>query len=310
MKTIRFILLPLLLALIIALFSMTGCAGGGTGPTGTIPIQELPHGEVSPQQLQQIYSDSLMNQANLNTYKFDMVMDMITDIIGAESGKMNILTKSSGAANLASNQMQTKMEMDVKAEGLGQEDISQSLIYNIYQMTDWTYMRMEIPGAGEQWVKMPTSDEIDEQFDLVDQQLSPLESAVKLELLGYANVDGEECYVLSIVPDMEKLTELISEQQGATQDIDWGNISDLSDIFKKIEYTYYVTKDSKLPKKLVANMMMEFTPEQMGETGGSFNKMTMNISVDMTLYDHNKSFSINLPDEAQNAMEVSEDMFL
>ena len=288
---------------------MTSCATGGAG-SGTIPIQEAPQGEVSQQQLEQIFSDSIMNQTNLNTYKFDMVMDIITDIIGAESGKMAILTKSSGAANLAYKQMQTKMEMDVKAEGLGQEDISQSLIYDIYQMTDWIYMKMEVPGMGEQWIKMPVSDKLNEKLDLVDQQLGPLEGTVKLELQGYANVDGAECYVISIVPDTEKLTEWISEQQGATQGIDWGNISDLSDIFKKIEYTCYVTKDSNLVKKLVVNMQMELTPEQMGETGGSFDKMAMSISVDMTLYGHNESFSINLPDEAQNAMEVSEDMFL
>lgn len=303
MKTVKIVLLPLILASIIALFSMTGCATGGTTPT-----LGAPHEELSQQQLQQIFSDSIKNEANLNTYKFDMEMDMITDITGAESGKMTILTKSSGATNLASKQTQMKMEMEMSAEGLGQEGGSQSLIYDIYQMTDWIYMKMEVPGIGEQWMKMPASDKLSEQLDFVDQQLGPLEGAVGIELKGYANVDGVECYVLSIVPDMEKLMEWISEQQGATQDINWGNISDLSDIYKQLEYTYYITKDSKLPKKLVVNMQMEFTPEQVVETGGSFDKMTLNISVDMTLSDFNKPFSINLPDEAKNAMEAPENM--
>jgi hypothetical protein len=294
---------------------MTGCATTGNAPAGTgtttTTAAGAAQGELSQQQLEQIYNDSIMNQANLNTYKFDMDMDMLTNVTGgSEAGKMTMLTKSSGAANLASNQMQMTMEMDVSMEGLGYEDSSQSLTYDVYQMADWTYMRMEIPGAGEQWVKMPTSEKIDEQLNFVDQQLGPLESAVDIELQGYANVDGVECYVLSLVPDMEELTKWISAQQGAVQDIDWGDIPNLSDIFKKLEYTCYITKDSNLLKKLVVNMQMELTPELMGEGGDSFDRMFMNISVDMTLYDYNEPFSINLPDEAENATQVSEDMFL
>ena len=309
MKKVRIVLLPLILVSIIALFTMTGC-GSGTTPTGTAPTQAAPQGELSQQQLEQIFSDSMMNEANLNTYRFDMDMDIITNVTGgSEAGKMTMLSKSNGAANMASNQLQIQMEMDMSMEGLGYEDGSQSLTYDVYQMADWTYMRMEIPEAGEQWVKMPTSEKIDEQLNFVDQQLGPLESAVDIKLQGYANVDGVECYVLSIVPDMEKLTEWISRQQGTAQNIEWGDIPDLSDVFDTLEYTYYITIDSKLPKKLVVNMQMELTAEQLGEGGDNFDRMLMNISIDMTLYDYNEPFSINLPDEAEDARQVSEDMF-
>ena len=309
MKTVRFVLLSLLLVPIITLFSMTGCATDGTDG-GIVPIQPVAQGELSQQQIEQIFYDSMANQTNLNFYKFNMDMDMITDVIGAESGKMTVLTTSNGAANLASNQLQMQMEMDMSMEGLGDEGGSQSIAYDIYQMADWVYMRMEISGMGEQWIKTPTSEETYEQLDLVNQQLGPLESAVDIEFMGYANVDGEECYVLSLVPDMNNLTDWLNQQQGAgTQDINWGNISDLSDVFKKLEYTYYITRDTKLPKRLIVDMQMELTSEQTGLSGGDYDKMTMDISVDMTLYDYNEPFSIDLPDEAENAMEAPESMY-
>ena len=308
MKSARLLLLPLLLIPLIALFSMSACTAGGTS-TGTIPIQSAPQGELSQQELEQIYSDSMMNQANLDFYKFNVDMDIITDIIGGESGKMTIFSESTGAANLIANQSKMQMQMDMTAEGLGYEGGEQSISYDMYQMTDWIYMRMEVPGMGEQWIKMPVSEELNERVDLVDQQLGPLEGAVGIELQGYANVDGEECYVLSLTPDMEKLMDWLSQQQGGTPGFEWGDIPNAANIFDKLEYTYYVTKDTRLPKRVVANMLVRMTAEQAGVYDNSFDMMTMNISMDMTLYDFDQPFSIDLPDEAEDAIQVSEDMF-
>jgi hypothetical protein len=54
---------------------------------------------------------------------------------------------------------------------------------------------------------------------------------------------------------------------------------------------------------------MEFTSEQAGAPAGDFGKMTMEINMDMNLYDHNIPVSIILPAEAENAEEVSADTF-
>lgn len=310
MKTVKIVLMPLLLASIIALFSITGCAGTGTTPQITTPSAAATQEELNQQELEEILYASMTNEANLDTYTFIMDMDINTDVIGEESVKMIVSTKSNGAADLASGQMHMRMEMEMSAEGIGYEAGTQSLAYDVYQITDWIYMKMEVSGMGEQWMKIRASEEMNEKLNLVDQQLEPLGSAIELKLLGYADVDGEECYVISIVPDIGKITQWLSEQQGAAiQDIDWADIPNLSDVFKNLEYTYYVTKNSRLPKKLVLNMQMEMTPLQLGEFNANYDKMIMNISLDMTLSDFNEPSSITLPDEAQDATEVSEDMF-
>jgi len=303
MKMAKIILLPLLLASILALFSLYGCTG-----TGTISTTGALQDGLSQQQLEQILSDSLENYENLNTYKFDVDMDILADISGGiQSGKMTIISKISGVTNVASQQMQMKMDMSMSAYGSGEQNIA----YDMYILADWTYMRMEIPGMGEQWIKMPTTDELMESYntDVVDQQLQPLDSPVKIELLRYEDVDGLECYVLSITPDMDELMQWVSEQQGTSEDVDWEELATISDVFKEFTYVCYIAKDSNLLKKMVVDMVMEFTPEQAGASTGDFDTMMMEIRMDMYLYDHNEPFSINLPDEAENAIEMSEDMF-
>lgn len=309
MKGLKLVILPLILVSVIAPFSFSGCIGdGGTGGV-TTPIQN----GMSQSQLEALLAESIANQESINTYRFDMDMDMITDIIGGfDAGKMTIFTKSNGATNLASNQMQMNMEMSLVMEGFGDDSGSQDLNYDIYMFPDYTYMRMEVPGMGEQWMKMPTTEDVETNLnaDMVGDQLGPLESAMELELLWYEDVDGVDCYVISIVPDMEEFMEWVAQQQGSTQDVDWEEMGMVTDAFKKLEYLCYITQDTSMLKRIIIEMEMEFTAAQAGASASEFETMTMIIKMDMKMYDYNEPFSIDLPDEAQNAMEVSDDMFM
>lgn len=309
MKGIKLIILPLLLTSVIALFSFSGCAEGGVAPGATTAIQN----GMSQAQLEAILDESIANQESINTYRFDMDMDMITDVVGGyEAGKTSIFTKSDGAANLASNQMQMNMEMTMVLEGFEGQNGSQDLTYDMYIYPDYTYMRMEVPGMGEQWMKMATTEDlqVNVNANMVDQQLGPLESAMEIELLWYEDVDGEECYVLSIVPDMEEFMQWLAQQQGSTQELDWNEIAMATDAFKKFSYLCYITKDTIMLKRIIIEMEMEFTPEQAGASPSNFDNMIIIINVDMKMYDYNEPFSIDLPDEAENATEFSEDMLM
>jgi hypothetical protein len=306
---VKLVILPLILVSVIALFSFSGCASDGAAPGATTAIQN----GMSQAQLEALLADSVANQESINTYRFDLDMDMITEAIGGyEAGKMTLFTKSNGAANVASNQMQMNMEMSMSLEGVGEESGSQDLNYDMYIYPDWTYIRMEVPGMGEQWMKMPTTEDMEASFNanMVDQQLGPLESAVEIQLLRYEEVDGADCYVLSIVPDMEDFMQWVSQQQGSTQDMDWDEMAMATDAIKKLSYFCYITKDTSMLKRIVVEMEMEFTPEQAGASASDFNTMIMIMNMDMKMYDYNEPFSIDLPDEAENAMEVSEDMFM
>jgi hypothetical protein len=202
--------------------------------------------------------------------------------------------------------------MSINMEGFAEQNGSQDFTYDVYMYPDWVYARMEVPGMGEQWMKMPTTEELEVSFntDTVNQQTELLESALELTLLRYEDVDGEECYVISVVPDMAEFMGWVSQQQGSTQDIDWDQMSMIADIYKRFEYTCYITKDTNMLKRIVVEMEMEFTPEQAGVSSSEFDTMTMIMNMDMKVYDYNVPFSIDLPEEAEDAIEASDDMFM
>jgi hypothetical protein len=262
---------------------------------------------MSQAELEALLAECTANQESINTCRFDMDMDIITDVVGGnDAGKWTVFTRSNFAVNLASNQGQMYSEMSIEMEGFGEEGIVQDVTYDAYMYPDWIYYRMEVPGMGEQWMKMPTTEELEVNFntDMAHEHLGLLESAAELELLWYEEVDGEECYVLSAVPDMEKFMQLVAQQQGSTQDVDWEEIATFTDVYKKFEYYCYITKDSRMVKRIVYEMEIETTPEQAGASENDFDTMKITMSMDVKYYDYNEPFSMDLPDEAQDAMEV------
>lgn len=301
MRTVRIALLPILLMSITALFSITGCATDGTGPA-----ESLPEG-ISQQDLEEILYDATTNYALLNTCKFDMDMDISTKIIGGSTpGEMTIHSRIGGGMNKSSQQMQMNMEMSVEGAGLGSQDVYAEM----YIFPDLTYMKMEVPGMGEQWVKMETTEDLAAALNTqaVDQQMGMLESPLKVEYLRSESVDGLDCYVLTITPNTDELADWINQQNTGADDIDWGEMADITSLFKQLSYICYVVKDTHMMKKLILEMEMEYTSEQIGDYSADFDTQNMYIYMYMNLYDHNQPFSVTLPDEAEDAVEMPDYM--
>jgi hypothetical protein len=296
-KMVRIALLPILLMSITALFSVTGCATDGVGPA-----EPLPEG-ISQQDLEEILNDATTNYALLDTCKFDIDMDISTEIIGGSTpGEMTMYSRISGGMNKSSQQIQMNMDMSVEGTGLG----SQNVYAEMYIFPDWTYMKMEVPGMGEQWVKMETTEDLAAALntEAVDQQIGMLDSPLEVTYLRSESVDGLDCYVLSITPNVGELTDWIDQQNTGVDDIDWDEFLDVYSIFTKFSYICYVVKDTRIMKKLVLEMEMEYTSEQMGDYYADFDTQTMYIYMNMNIYDHNEPFSVTLPDEAENAEEM------
>jgi len=312
LKVKKGLIIPLLLTILLMLL-VPGCQEQAAEEETNAPVTKTPSAQaLSQPELQQIVTDSIATYKGLTTYRFDITMDISAEAIGgSQPGKLTGTLKSSGGTNLASKEMQMNMDMSMNTEGIGDENGPQSLGYEMYMLSDWVYMKIAMMGKDEQWAKMPVTDELKESFavNIIDQQIEPLDSPLKVELLRSEKVDGQECYVLSVLPDWTKITKWLSEQQGATQGVDWAKMENLSDVFKKTEFVYYVIKESNLLKKMVVSILMEYTSEQAGITSVDYDRMTMDIRMDMNLYDYNKSFSVKLPTEAENATQMSPNAF-
>jgi hypothetical protein len=313
-KVIQIIMLPLLLTAILGLFSFYGCSSTSTKPntTATSSLAGIPAENLNQQQLQQMLSDSVTNYKNLNTYKFDVATDITTKVTGGSNPwGMTLNTKMGGGTNIASEQTQMKLDMSMAMVGLGQNGENQSLTYDMYAMPDWLYLNMFMPGMSAQWMKVRMSSTLKDKLNLntVDQQMESLNLPTKIEYLRTEKVDGIDCYVLSISPSEDELVRLLGKQAASSEKVDWQKIINDSGAFKNFSFLCYVAKDTSLIMRMVMNMTIELSAAEAGAETSDFDKMQMNLVMDMKLYDHNKPYSITLPDEAASAQEVSEDIF-
>lgn len=299
-KRLKILALPLLLAAILAAPSFSGCGEKAGETEGTAA------GGLTTQELQQVVADSMSAVKNATSYGFSLDMDINAEATGgSQAGKMGMTIKSDGDADIAANNMKMNLDMSIDSS-IPENEGSQSVSAEIYMLTDWMYMKMDITGMGEKWYKTPVTDEVKQAYDLdmVSQQLAPLESMGEIKFVKYESVDGSQCYVLKIVPDLVSMKDWLEQQQMTTGTFDWSQVENLEDVFKELSYTVWIAKDTKLMKKLNMTMGIEMTPEQAGASESDFDKMTMNIELEMEIQKYNEPVTITLPDEAENATEM------
>lgn len=304
MKRMKIMALPLLLAVILAVLSLYGCGGNGAESDGTGG-----GGELTEQEAQQMVADSMVAMRNVNSYTFSMDMEMTMEATGGSSpGKVSTSMESSGAADIPAKKMKMSFELSIDEIDIEDqpEDMMQNISAEMYMIGETAYMKMDIPEMGEQWVKMPLTEEMKEAYnlDMVEQQLEPLETAADIEYLKSEKIDGSDCYVLKIVPDLTAMMDWFEGQQMATGGLDFGEMGNLEDVFDEISYTVWIDKDNELIRKMDINMVMEMDAEQFGAGESEFDNMSMDISMQMNIRDFNEPVSIDLPEEAEDAPEM------
>jgi hypothetical protein len=190
--------------------------------------------------------------------------------------------------------------MTIDMPELDQQDMDM----DIYVTGGWMYMKMEIPGLGDQWVKMPMTEDMWQSQSQFEQQVELLRTAREVAFYGSETVNGTACYVVEIVPDMAVLFEIISQQQmPGMEDMGMGEL-DMGDWFKDFSIKLWVAKDSYLMMKAEEYLLMEITAGDLGVSDDELDRMTMDMTMTMTCYDYNKAVSIELPAEAQQATEM------
>ena len=284
MSTVMKKILMVLVALTLP-FALIGCAGKE---------------ELTQKEIDQIVDKAAIATAEANTYKFDMYMPMTIEVIGGpQPGEMTMAVDATGAIDNVNKEMQMIMDMmtiDVPGH------TEQEMAMEIYIVGEWMYVKMDIPVVGEQWVKVRLTEEIWEEQNQVEQQIEFLKTVTQVSFLHSKNVGSTECYVMEIVPSMEALGKLLSQTPG-TEDIDWGEL-DLAALFKEMSIKEWIAKDSYLLMKSQVYMLIEMSPEDVGASEEDFEKMTMDMNIEMRLYGYNEAVSIELPEEAATAQEI------
>ncbi len=284
---IRKILL-LSLALVLA-FALLGCA----------EEEET----LTSEQIDQVWTGAMSALAEAETYEFDMAASMTMEVFGGtEPGTMSLSADGTGVIDRVNREMQMTMDMTMSASEEGEQEMSMET----YIVDEWVYMKMSIPEVGEQWMKTKLTPEMWQTQQQIEQTMELLQTATEVKFLGSEAVDGVQCYVFDIIPDVGKLVEYLSEQQGM-QGVDLEDIENLEELFENMSISTkaWIAEDSLFLTKSTANMLMDMTPDDVGATPEDFDRATMDLSTVMTVYGYNQPVSIELPAEALEAVEIS-----
>lgn len=274
------IILALSLALVMS-FALVGCNQG-------IPQDEIDR-----------IIESVIN-AQVDSVRLDMDMAMTVEVVGgAEPGEMTMFGDGTGVIDMANREMRMMMNMTVDLPEMG----VQTFATESYLVGDWMYVGVEISEFGKQWVKSEVMPGTWEQQSQLDQQIAFLKTAVEIDYLGIEAVDGTDCYVFEVVPSVEALGDLLSQQASGTGGMDFSQFN-LADLFQEMQVKEWIAKDSYQVLKTEVHMLMQMLPEDVGTTEADFDKMLMDINMTMRSYDYNQPVSIVLPPEAADAMEM------
>lgn len=260
---------------------------------------------------QDIVDGATEAMGNMRTCQMDM--DMSLDMDGeadSESVEGTIEIDASGVLDIENMQMQMDMAMNTVMSGEDDVDMAAEM----YLIENTFYIMTDALGMGPMWMKLEIPEEmlgeIPEEYwdptELMELQSELLE-AVEVEVTGSENVGGVDCYVLEATADIEQLWELVMQQLEATgmgiDDIPEEFEGILDEIFQSYSVKVWIAKDTYFFTKSEIEMDMELTPEAMGimdEEG----EMAIEATLTILIYDHNQPVSIELPPEAENAIEM------
>lgn len=259
-------------------------------------------------------------EAQLDVKSYEMegsaVLDMVLDIpedemsIGMPTNVSAVLDIS-GAFDAADEQMMMTMDIDMDMAG----EATMKMGMEMYLVDGWMYMMVDAPMMSPQWMKTEvTYNEILEEMENIDfaQTQTEFLKSADIVITGKEKIDDIDCYVLEVLPDMNKLWEILMQQSqltgGDMYDIPTDEFDEMmeniDDMFKNISATYWVAKDTFYIIKGDLSFGMEITPEAMGVTDEE-GSVSMDTVLSMRMFNHDKPVNIVLPPEAENAVEES-----
>jgi len=277
-------ILPMTLVLVVV-FSFAACVGGPSA--------------------QEIIAGVFESLDDITSYQFDM--DMTMEAAGEAEGETFEMTMTmgfSGALDLENRQMRADITMSMVM--LGEDEMEMGM--ELYIIDDMGYVMTDMLGMEPTWMKSEVSEadweEVSEGMSQAESQLELLQGA-QVEVIGSETVKGIDCYVLQLTPDMGQLWQTVMQQTQVAGEAILPGVDEifLEEVFRSFSVKQWVAKDTYFLTKAEIDMVMELTPEALGfpEEEG---EATMNITMTLLAYDYNEPVSIELPPEAEEALDV------
>ncbi|MCK9357218.1 MAG: hypothetical protein M0R22_08785 [Dehalococcoidia bacterium] len=274
-------------AVLLSLLAATGCAGN--------PMSE----EAIQQTVEEIVAANLA----VETTTFDLTMEATIDIQGPGGTEQTSVSGSgSGVVDSANQRMHMVMSMTTSIPGQSPLEIP----IEYFLVDGWMYMSVDMPGQDTQWMKLRMPEGMWEQQDQVQQQVDLLKAADEVNYFGTEDVNGVDCYVVEIVPNLDSVRKMMGQMQGqmpAMGDLDLSSM-DLGQIVKQVSMTQYIAVDGYLFMRTDQHMLIELTPAALGIPEGEFDVIVEDITTTMVFGDYNKPATIQMPQGALAATQI------
>ena len=265
--------LLLALALIVAAFA--GC------------VEETP----SADDLKMMMMDSV---EKVKTSRSAMEMDQTMTLVN-ETGSttFDVVSRGEVFTNVTNRSVWMTMITTTSSE-----DVEENLTMEMetYLLGDTVYMKL-----GENWTVLTGIPR--EMWDRQDQLKNQMEiiNHSEAEVIGSAKIDGQDTYELKIVPDMETFSVVLAEEMGSMP-LYGINLTKLYEE-SEMDWTVWLSKETKLPLKSQMHMKLTLPPEMLGlpVEGAGFVKMIVDTEVTKLYYEYNQPMNIELPEEARRA---------
>ena len=249
---------------------------------------------------QQIVSKVIETSNSIKSVKLAMDISENVDIT-ADSQSENMSVKETGIASV--DNVAKEMMMDATMDMVVPNTGKQSMTMDEYLTGGYVYMKADLTGT-DQWTKMKIDESQWTNENQLAQQIEFLRSAISVSRLNDETVNGLDCYVFQITPDMSALIKWVQSQSQSNSELK--NLN--PNMFKTTTLKMWMDKKSLLPQKESIDLTMELTPADIGatttKTTPTFDNMTMTMNGDITYSDYNIPVTIELPAAAENAVEM------
>ena len=263
--------------------SFTACFGGG----------ELPSAE-------DILDRVVASSSDVATYRCDLDVTISMALEGeGEEFEATMVTTTGSVVDLPGKQMEMDMTMGILVTDEDEMEVG----LEMYLVDGVAYMLMDDGDSLDMWLKAEVPEEYWAEIDQIASQTELLGLA-QIEVVGVEKVGGVDCYVVQISADAEQLWQMMAEQPGMMDEMD----TEMEQLFQEIAFgcsaKQWIAQDTYFLVKSEMGLSFEIDAEDWGipvEEGGS---ISMVLTMDMQCYDYNQPVVIDLPPEAEEAIEV------
>ena len=250
---------------------------------------------------QEIVDSVIESMDEIKTYQFKMDMTMDTaGEVGGESLEQDVKMDNNGTLDLENEQAISDIIVSSKGE--------QTMRVETYVVDGTVYSKPEIMGQEPMWMKSEMPAAIWERMKGVSglENYQELLKTAGVEVIESEKVNGVDCYVLELTPDMPELYRTATNPVGGIGPS--GVLPPvpeefLQELFSSFSVKQWIAKDTYFLMKAELDVTMTSTPELMDYVGEE-GEMSVNITLTFKAYNYNEPVSIKLPPEAEEAVET------